>query len=325
MIEGCVHRKWPDLRTMHISKIQQTWRTPIAKATEPPPSDYDWLLSIADQLLPTVREAFIQAVMRLRNSFDAARLRVALESGNVDTVLAELNLDAAIPATLGPALTAPLEDGFAEAGRAAPSHVPPALTGGQMQMRFDLTRPESTTFLRQYDMGLIKQVSDDTRSAIRTIVQNAMQYGGHPTQQAKQIKSMIGLLPRQAQAVSNYRGALEEEGRSADQVDRMADKYSDRLLRLRAETIARTETLRSSNQGQLASWKQAQSQGLLRSTFRAQWLVTPDDRLCVYCAAVPAMNIGGVALGGMFNTPLGPVMCPPLHPNCRCILVPHAI
>jgi len=49
-------------------------------------------------------------------------------------------------------------------------------------------------------------------------------------------------------------------------------------------------------------------------------MVTPDDRLCEYCEAVPDMNPDGVPLGGQFQTPLGPVDGPTLHPQCRCIV-----
>lgn len=315
---------------------------PVAKAAEDSDADYKWLQRIADSLLPDVRRAFMEAVERLRGSIAEHALRDAIESGNVEAAIQALSAEVGngMTAAMTPTLTEPLEDAFIEAARAAPDHVPPSLIlpqarpsallpagepptlgGGSMSMRFDLGRPASVQFIKDYDFGLIKQVSQDTRAAIRNIVLRAFQSGGHPTQQAKQIKSLIGLTDRQATAAANYRAALVEEGRKADQVERMAAKYSDRLLRMRAVTIARTETMRASNAGQHAAWQQAANDGFLnRNTVRRRWIVTPDDRLCIYCAAVPAMNPDGVPLDGMFMTPLGPVLYGPLHPQCRCIV-----
>jgi hypothetical protein len=46
-----------------------------------------------------------------------------------------------------------------------------------------------------------------------------------------------------------------------------------------------------------------------------EWIVTPDDRLCAYCASMDGQRVG---LGEDFQSGLGPVHEPPLHPQCRC-------
>jgi hypothetical protein len=48
----------------------------------------------------------------------------------------------------------------------------------------------------------------------------------------------------------------------------------------RAELIARTETMRASNEGQQEAWDQAVEEGLLTGNEQQEWIVTPDDRLC---------------------------------------------
>lgn len=327
------------------------WRSPLAKAINPDP-EYQWLMDIADKADPKVRQAFLDAIAKARAGVNQADLEAALATGDVNQVLAVLGLDKSLAPNLSVALGAPLEAAFIEAGREAVTQSIPA--GGELTMRFDIANPKTTEFLRTYDLGLIRQISDDTREGIRRIVSDAMTYGGHPYDQARRIRGLIGLTDTQAGAVDTFRTLLETGDREAltralrdrrfdgtldralgadaemelsqDQIDRQVERYATRMLNARAENIARTETIRAANAAQNAAWDQAADNGLLdRGSLRRQWLVTPDDRLCIYCAEVPDMNPDGVELGGYFETPLGPVPYPPLHPQCRCVTVIGAL
>lgn len=322
-------------------------RSPLAKAISPDP-EFQWLLDIADKADPKVRQAFLDAIARAKAGIDNQALQEAVASGDVNRVLQVLGVDQTLAPAFSASLGAPLEAAFIAAGQAAVTQALP--TGGELAMRFDISNPKATEFLRTYDLGLIRQITADTREGIRRIVGDAMAYGGHPYEQARQIRSLIGLTDRQAAAVSNFRNLLETKDREAmtralrdrrfdptldralgadaemdlsqEQIDRQVGRYAERMLNNRAENIARTETVRAANAAQNAAWDQAADKGLLdRDSLRRQWLVTPDDRLCIYCAEVPDMNPDGVGLGGYFETPLGPVKYPPLHPQCRCVTV----
>lgn len=347
MIDCCVHGV-RTIKALSNQRLVKTWRTPIQKAAgENPDAEYKWLHDIADGAADDVRTAFLNAIKEIRGTLKEAELHAALETGNVDKVVAVLNLDQQIADALRTQVVPPLEDTMIEAGRAAPASSMPK--GGELRMRFDLANPNTTRFLRSYEFDLIKQISDDTRTAIRGVVQNAFAFGGHPTEQARQIKTMIGLTDNQVKTVARFREKLEAGDRAAlrhelrdhrfdptldralgqdadltltdGQIDKMVARYSDRMLADRAENIARTETINAAQAGQQLAWEQASEKGLLsRTTLRQGWLLTPDDRLCIYCAVVPAMNPGGVPLGGYFQTPLGPVKRPTLHPRCRCSL-----
>lgn len=75
----------------------------------------------------------------------------------------------------------------------------------------------------------------------------------------------------------------------------------------RTEMIARTEILRSSNQGALAVYEQ--NKDVLQGyTFTA----THDERTCPICGALDGQNF---EFGSDHAQP-------PVHPNCRCTLVP---
>jgi SPP1 gp7 family putative phage head morphogenesis protein len=86
----------------------------------------------------------------------------------------------------------------------------------------------------------------------------------------------------------------------------------------RAELIARTETLRASNEGQQEAWLQAVDVGLLTGTENREWIVTPDDRLCLICEPMDGQT---VALDEAFELEDGTkIDVPPAHPRCRCTM-----
>jgi hypothetical protein len=110
------------------------------------------------------------------------------------------------------------------------------------------------------------------------------------------------------------------------QIDKMVDAYSRKYLKHRAETIARTEALRTTNVGVQDAWRQAIDQGKVATdSVRRKWIVAADERLCEFCAPIPSMNGKlGVRMDQPFQTPKGPQMLPPLHPNCRCTVFARA-
>jgi hypothetical protein len=349
----CLHRPPPSIGKQGSFRVAKGWRSPLAKAMDPDP-EYEWLHEVADKAAPGVRQAFLDAIEKIKGSIKEKELTEALKSGNIREVLRVLNLDPAVNDTLAAALGPMIEDTFIEAGRESVPNtiVPVAGAGGAVGsavMRFDVSNPHTADVLRQYNFGLIRQISDDTRAAIQRVVEDAFAYGGHPYEQARIIRSSIGLTDTQQAAVENFRAMLESGDRQAltrtlrdrrfdrtldaalgedaekeltpEQITRMVGRYRERMIAARAENIARTTTIDVSNTANQAAWHQAAERGLLnRNLVRQGWLVTPDDRLCAYCAAVPLLNLDGVPLGGMFETPLGQVRGPTLHPQCRCIV-----
>ena len=100
----------------------------------------------------------------------------------------------------------------------------------------------------------------------------------------------------------------------------------------RAEMIARTETAYAYTQGELDAWKES---GVVTGK---QWLLAPDP--CEFCEAVAEMfgpeaqsvslpqaflSIGSTLIGkdgGEMRLDYTEIQGPPLHPQCRCTLVP---
>ena len=97
-------------------------------------------------------------------------------------------------------------------------------------------------------------------------------------------------------------GANEGKGMKA-----MARDISDAtgMERNRASVIARTETMRANVSTSVDRFKQLGVQ-------KVEWLVADDDRLCDDCSDLD---------GQVFDIDDHPDC--PLHPNCRCVLIPH--
>ncbi len=116
-----------------------------------------------------------------------------------------------------------------------------------------------------------------------------------------------------------------------DEIERRVNRYAEKLLRFRAETIAVTEPMRASGAGRLELWRQAADNGFIDPVrSRRKWITTPDDRTCRYplggCRAVPNMNPHGVRLDEPFRTPWGPVLfAGGEHPRGRCAEILEAV
>lgn len=291
----------------------------IAKAN--PREFYRQMHKIADKMAPLVRRQFLDAVKRIKSTASKDDILRAVEMESPAAVETALSVDG-WGQYWRDGIVFPLRTVFVDVAGAAAAALS-AQTPVDTVLRFDLLNPRAVEFIRRYEFSLIEGIQRKSREGIRRVILNAFEYGGHPYEQAKEIVNFIGLTDRQAMALDNYREMLDDEGQSQGFINRAVKAYQERLLDSRAKSIARTETIRASSLGQQALWEQAEERGLLdRTKTRREWIVTPDDRLCSTCAAIPDLNEGGVGLDEPFQLPDDAdethVMEPPAHPNCRC-------
>lgn len=287
---------------------------------------YEELHRVADGSRGKVRRAFLEIVAQLKSRVSKSKLREAVQTGDVDRILSVID----VPSTMenrADAFLANLRAVFEQAAAVSLAQLPKRV---RTSIHFDLLNPESVSFLRNYRFDLISPVSvnrlgqnvgvtKSTIDGIRQVITDAFEHGGHPHVQARYIQEHIGLNARQARALGNHWSMLFEEGVSLPRIGKRVDALYSRMLRQRATNIARTETIRASSAGQEEVWRQARAQGLLdRDATRVGWVVTPDDKLCPICRAIPKDNPNGVKLGEPFKTQVGPVLYSPAHPRCRC-------
>lgn len=317
----------------------------IRKATSAPD---DPLMQAADKLAPALRQAFIDAVNAVKGTVDEKALADAIASGDVTKVMALLDIQNKLAGALqGKGLDAgvlsvqgALQATFAAGANVALLQLPKTIS---VDLSFNLMNPKSVEFLNKYTFDLIQQVSQDTKDAVQEVVTRAFQEGGHPFQQAREIKQFIGLTQSQEQAVTNYRNALmnggtsdlkdalsralrdgrydktllraiqNQQGVPQDKIDAMVQRYRERFIQYRARNIARTESIRAANHGQIALWKQAVDQDLLAEDVERVWIISGDADTCDECEELDGETAG---LDEEFAP--GIYMPPDPHPSCRC-------
>lgn len=114
---------------------------------------------------------------------------------------------------------------------------------------------------------------------------------------------------------------------SPAKIDQMVAAYARRYRAYRAQTIARTESMRTANVGVQEAFRQAIEKGVLSEDLvRRRFILTKDERLCEVCAPIPGLNPPeGVKFAQPFATPIGPVMLGPIHPDCRCTVFIYTV
>lgn len=259
---------------------------------------------LADRMAPAVKVRFLEATRRLQTAITVK----GLLSNSLDKPLQAYQKDL----RRSTALIEQVFTGSMEREGAALSV--------RLGARFDIINPRALEAARFTSSLLIREITEQTRTGIQRLIRSGIEQGLHPYQTAKLIKPMIGLTQRQGQAVMAFRQNLIDGGLSSQKAAKLAGDYAHKKLNERAATIARTETIRASNDGQLAAWREARAQNLLTGRELKIWIAADDERLCPICKRLDDQK--GIALDARFFT-VGMTRAvdgPPAHPRCRCAM-----
>jgi hypothetical protein len=152
--------------------------------------------------------------------------------------------------------------------------------------------------VRSLETRVITTLREEQRDVIRAHIENGLRDGAGPRAIAKGIRPIVGLAKNQAQAVANFRLALEE-GRIGDalgyklrdkrlkvskemspaQIDKAVEAYRKRFIAHHAETISRTATLDALKKGQQLAQEEAVRNGILDpSRLKKKWIGVMDER-----------------------------------------------
>lgn len=168
----------------------------IAKAK----ASLDEVEALAASYEPKVAAALLKALEEQGDKLDLDKLAAALANGNMGAVL---DMIGDLP--LGPVNDALQDVVWAGGAFAAAAAVP--ITGAVFH--FNRLNPILIQWLQNYTLGLIREISDSTKTAVRDQLIDGMRRGIGPRSQAKQIKASVGLTQRQSAAVANFRKELE--------------------------------------------------------------------------------------------------------------------
>lgn len=166
----------------------------------------------------------------------------------------------------------------------------------------------------------IRDISATTLRTVRTVLREGWNTGQSVQTIARDLRTVLGLTPRQAGTIDRLRTRLEDAGQTAGQVQRAVDTATRVGLRRRALVVGRTESQAATMMGAQMSMEQVVRSGIVQEDqVRKLWKTAEDEATCPRCAPIPALNPDGVGIHEAFQTPEdGAVQLPPLHPNCRC-------
>jgi|TARA_A100001391_G_scaffold205427_1_gene206157 hypothetical protein len=274
---------------------------------------------LANEWEPRVRDAFLAAVADIANRAELGRIIEALERGNIQGAIEAVHLDPAAYRALETALTGAFGAGGAATVAGLPTLRDPSggnvvirfdtrapraeayLREHSAQLVTRIIDDQRQAILSVLETGLIE--GRNPRSTALDII-------GRTTRATNsRVGGVIGLSQPQAQAVDKARSALTSgdpaamreylnltrrdrrfdatvrkaiaEGKAlpADVVQRITGRYSDRLLALRGETIARTETLGALARSKEEAFRQAIDTGAIQATqVKKVWQATNDSR-----------------------------------------------
>ena len=152
----------------------------------------------------------------------------------------------------------------------------------------------------------------------------------------RQIESAVVRLQKQSRltlnaSLRNLFGDGLERGETIKELTERVQGWArrngdiDRQAKWRAQTVARTESSRALHEGQIEAWKEA-------GVTRMSWLKAPNP--CEFCDMMsrkshsidqPFFGQGDTLkakTGRVLKFDYTAIRSPPLHPNCRCDLVP---
>ena len=303
----------------------------------------------ANKYEPKMRSALIKAFNELRTQESRAAIVRALQEGGVEAVMRMYeNIEPKIAAQLSPVI-----DQALGAGASLPATMIPAGAFLNKDVTVSLYNQATVSYLERYKLDLIQQIGSNTREAVRTSLIADQIAGINPVETARNFRNTLGLTAKQEQSVRNYRTYLEtldkqalqrelrdkrhdsvisraiadQKPLSPEQIEKMTNRYREKYIKYRAETIARTEALRAVSIGNRAALDQMIGNADVDTEkLRRFWHYTGDSRTRQAHRDIPGMNKEGRKLDEPFQTPLGPLMLP-RDPSgsaentikCRCV------
>jgi hypothetical protein len=239
--------------------------------------------------MTTLSAAFLKGVSNITNSARLAEITRALSIGP-DAVISVLNIeDAAFNDYRAELLRIYGQSGIDTADGLRFKYQ----NGQRVVVRFNTLSPRVETYARNVIGTKITNITNEAISNVRNTIADGYALGRSRDriatdligrlQDGKRVGGVIGISDQQRVWVNNMRAALATDPKRAldytkrdrrfdklikasvrdgkpltmAQIDRIASQYSDKLLKSRGLTIARTEASRAIEEGKYEAWKQA--------------------------------------------------------------------
>ncbi|MAH32271.1 MAG: hypothetical protein CMG78_09575 [Marinobacter sp.] len=254
-----------------------------------------------------IQAAFLEAIRSKANSINLTDLANAIEARELDRALRIAGITRADLYPFDSAISSAYVAGGQTIAAAAPAFA--------VNFGFDGRADRAERWARDHVGQLVTNIVEDQAQMLRETIGNQLAAGVNPRQTALDIAGrvvgnarqggFIGLTRAQAGYLANARAELENlsaayfertlrdkrfdalvrkaiaDGKplSKADIDRIASRYSDRLLKHRADMIARTESITALRAGRREGIEQAIEAGAIRAeTLTRVWDATLDAR-----------------------------------------------
>lgn len=176
-----------------------------------------------------------------------------------------------------------------------------------IEASFDILNPEAVKAVDRICSKAVKEVGKETKQAINHIIREGIKEGKSMGRVAKELRPLVGLTERQVKAVANYDKWLIKKRPDLSDLKRAqwVERYNKKLHRYRTDMIARTESMRATNEGNLIGYKEA-------GYATVRW--SANVGACEQCDAESGHVYTIEESRGML----------PLHPDCRCSWLPES-
>ena len=284
---------------------------------------------LLDKYEPVLKAAFLDAIADIRSQITLKLLVERLERGDVLGALDVLQIERA---AFGPLELALAEAYNAGGINMAESLRPRDPSGNRAAFRFGVRNPEAERWLAEHSATLVTRIVEDQRQSIRTALTEGLAAGNNPRITALNVVGrvnrvtgrreggIIGLTAPQERFVASARqellsgdfrayltrerrdhrfdrtiAAAIKSGKPMDRgtVDRIVGRYSDRLLDLRGEMLARTETVTALCKSRDDAMRQAIEEGKEDGMFVTKtWRSAGDSRVRHTHRALNGKSVG---------------------------------
>lgn len=196
---------------------------------------------------------------------------------------------------LAPPIISVLDAGALQAQRAMPE---------SLRFAWNMQSPEAINWAKRYTARRVTVITEQTRLAIRDTVAKRLSEGITPQSLAKDIRGLIGINNPQAVRLATFKDTLITEGNlSRTSINSAVSEFEKKLIRERADMIARTESAMAFSEGEIQSYGEAGVQMLEFSAADD----ADEECLIFHTRKYPITETRGII---------------PIHPNCRCDWLP---
>ena len=314
------------------------------------------LIALLEKFGSAIRDAVLAGIRDIRDNARITEIVGMIEQQNIEGALRALGYNPAVFNNYHVLLVQAFQEGGMMLMMAQPKYTPDP-TGVMTMLRFNVRDREAEKWLSERSSALVTDIEEDVRLAVRDTVREGMEQGRNPRSVALDLVGrynsatghreggVVGLGAREQgwsrsvrqQLLSLDPQYLERKLRdkrfdgivraaiasgkplTAEQVTKLVDRYRDRALKHRGDTIGRTEALAALNRSEYESTKQALAQsGLPPDAAHKVWDSAGDSRVRHTHAEMDGQRVG---IDEPFVSPSGARL---MHPHDMSLGAPGA-